>query len=71
MSQGLGHMGGRGPNLGGGRSARKRPIYEDLDVPVSNDWLTLSDSDTGSGSARTSSAPKWSKHADANKKNPQ
>jgi hypothetical protein len=35
-------MGGGGPNRGGSRSAGKCPIYEDLDVPESNDWLMLS-----------------------------
>jgi hypothetical protein len=63
-------MGGGGPNRGGGRNAGKCPIYEDLDAPESNDWLTLSDTGTGSGSGGTLSAPKRSKRADANKKNP-
>jgi hypothetical protein len=69
MSQGSGHIGEGGPNRGGGRSAGKCPIYEDLDAPASNDWLTLSDSSTGSGLGGTSSAPKRSKRADAKKKN--
>jgi hypothetical protein len=64
-------MGGGGPNHGGGRSAGKCPIYEVLDAPESNNWLTLSDSGTGSGLGGTSFAPKSSKHANANKKNPQ
>jgi hypothetical protein len=63
-------MGGGGPNHGGGRSAGKRPIYEDLDAPESNDWLTLSNSGTGSDLGGTSSTPKRSKCANANKKNP-
>jgi hypothetical protein len=71
MSQGSGHMGGEGPNRGRGRSAGKRPIYEDLDAPKSNDWLTLSDTGTCSGSGCTSSTPKRSKRAYANNKNPQ
>jgi hypothetical protein len=71
MSQGSGHMGGGGPNRGGGRSVGKRLIYEDPDAPESNDWLMLSDSGTGSSSGGTSSAPKRSKCANANKKNPQ
>jgi hypothetical protein len=64
-------LGGRGPNCGRGQSIAKRPIYEDLDAPVSNDWLTLSDNGTRSGSGGTLSAPKRSKCADAKKKNPQ
>jgi hypothetical protein len=71
MSQGSGHRGGGGPNRGGGRSAGKRPINEDLDAPKSNDWLMLFDSGTGLDLEGTLSAPKWSKQADANKKNPQ
>jgi hypothetical protein len=59
-----------GPNRGGGQCAGKRPIYEDLNALASNDWLTLFGSGTGSGVGGTSSALKWSKHADANKKNP-
>jgi hypothetical protein len=64
-------MGGGGPNRGGSRSAGKCPIYEDLDAPESNDWLMLFDSGMGSGLEGTSSVPKRSKRADANKKNPQ
>jgi hypothetical protein len=70
MSQGSGHMGDGGPNRGGGRRAGKRPIYEDLDAPASNDWLMLSGSGTGLGSGGTLSASMGSKPANANKKNP-
>jgi hypothetical protein len=64
-------MGGGGPNRGGGRSTGKSPIYEARDAPESNNWLMLSNNDTGSGSGGTLSAPKRSKRAYANKKNPQ
>jgi hypothetical protein len=70
MLLGLGHMGDGGPNRGRGQSVGKHPIYEDLDAPTSNDWLMLSDSGMGSGLGGTSSTPKRSKCADANKKNP-
>jgi hypothetical protein len=69
MSDGSGRSGGRGPNRGGGRSGGKRPIYEDLEAPQSTDWLTLSDSGTGSGLGGPSSSQKRSKCADANEKN--
>jgi hypothetical protein len=45
-------------------------MYEDLDAPQSIDWLTLSDSGTGSGSGGPSLSQKQSKRADANEKNP-
>jgi hypothetical protein len=45
-------------------------MYEDLDAPQSTDWLTLSDSGTGSSSGGPSSSQKKPKRADANKKNP-
>jgi hypothetical protein len=64
-------MGDGGPNRGGGRRVGKHPIYEGLDAPASNDWLTLSSNGTGSGLGGTLSASERSKHADANKKNPQ
>jgi hypothetical protein len=50
MSKGSGRSGGRRPNRGVGRSRGKRQMYEDLDAPQSTDWLTLSDSGTGSSS---------------------
>jgi hypothetical protein len=70
MSEGSSRSDGRGPNRGGGQSGGKRPMYEDLDVPQSTDWLTLSDSGIGSGSGGPSSSQKRSKRADANEKNP-
>ena len=62
-------MDGGGPNRGRGQSVGKCLIYEDLDAPESNDWLTLSNSGMGLGSKDTLSAPKWSKRANVNKKN--
>jgi hypothetical protein len=50
MSEGSGRSGGRVANHGAGQSGGKRPMYEDLDAPQSTDWLTLSNSGTGSGS---------------------
>jgi hypothetical protein len=44
-------------------------MYEDLIALQSSDWLTLSESGTGSGSRDPSSSQKWSKRADANEKN--
>jgi hypothetical protein len=70
MSEGSGRSGGRGPNRSGGQSGDKHPMYEDLDTPQSTDWLTLSDSGTGSGSGDPSSSQKWSKRVDINEKNP-
>jgi hypothetical protein len=46
MSKDSGHIGGRGPNRGGGRSGGKHPMYEDLHGPLSSDWPPLSDSGT-------------------------
>jgi hypothetical protein len=65
MSEGSGRSGGRRPNRGGGQSRGKRPMYEDLDALQSTDWLTLSDSGTGSGSGDLSSSQKRSKRTDA------
>jgi hypothetical protein len=45
-------------------------MYEDLDAPQSSDWLTLSDSGTGSGLGGPSSSQKRSKRTDVNEKNP-
>jgi hypothetical protein len=45
-------------------------MYEDLDAPQSTDWLTLSDSGTGSGSGGPSLSEKKFKCVDANEKNP-
>jgi hypothetical protein len=70
MLEKSGRSGGRGANRGAGRSGGKRPMYEDLDIPQSTDWLTLLDSGTGSGSGGPSSSQKRSKHADTNEKNP-
>jgi hypothetical protein len=56
MSEGSGRSGDRGPNRGGGQSGGKRPMYEDIDAPQSTDWLSLSDSGTGSGSGGPSSS---------------
>jgi hypothetical protein len=44
-------------------------MYEDLDAPQSTDWLTLSNSGTGSSSRGPSLSPGKSKLADANEKN--
>jgi hypothetical protein len=70
MSEGSGRSGGREANRGAGRSGGKHPMYEDLDALQSTDWLTLSDSGTGSASGGPSLSQKKSKLADANEKNP-
>jgi hypothetical protein len=69
MSEGSGRSSGRGANRGTGGSGGKHPMYEVLDAPQSTNWLTLSDSGTGSGSSGPSSNQKKSKRVDANEKN--
>ena len=56
MSEESGRSGGRGANRGAGQSVGKRPMYEDLDVPQSTNWLMLLDSGIGS----VSGDPSWS-----------
>jgi hypothetical protein len=64
------HIGGKGPNHGGGQSKSKRLMYEDLNAPQSSNWSPLFDFVIRLGFEGLSLDLKQTKCAVANKKNP-